>query len=151
MTMDNPASTEHGIGRRRGVTSVADLTSGALDPWGHLPPAIRRRAEITGSGELLWPADTADALRSWLEAAGIGVIGGEVYIGLGKAKGAFHAEWETAPLWLPGEPWQRFVARSADQAAREIRGLDARLDAPSARYFLAVLPEERYPEYLRRR
>ena len=93
---------------------------------------------------------SGDAGRVLILPGAGGEIGGALF-GLGKAKGAFHAEWETAPPWLPGEPWPRFVARSTDQAAREIRALDARIDAPSARYFVAVLPEDRYPHYLRRR
>jgi len=103
---------------------------------------------VAGSGELLWPREAAASAVDWVAARGLGIIGGEVYVGLGKAKGVFNAEWQTAPQWLPAEPWESFVDRAAAQAAAAILG-EAVTTGPSTWYFLAVALEDGYPPYLR--
>jgi hypothetical protein len=123
--------------------------SSSSDCWSGLPPDVRARADVAGSGELLWPREAAKPAVDWLVEQALGIIGGEVYVGVGKAKGVFQAEWQTAPQWRADEPWQTFVLRAGAQAAESILGGEADTPAATTWYFLAVARESQYPQFLR--
>jgi hypothetical protein len=116
-----------------------------------LPAALRQRADVAGSGELLWPRAAAqDALRS-IAGHGLGVLAVEAYGRLEQARGAFRRDWPTEPAWQADEPWPDYVARAAAQAAEAIAPDEL---APSGsgddrRYFIAVCGENEYPQALK--
>lgn len=119
------------------------------DSWSGLPARLRGLGDLTGSGELLWTGELAREVLDWLVGQGRGVIGGEVYVSVGKARGAFAGDWQTAPQWRANEDWQAFVERSAAQSRAEIAAREASVDASSRRFFLAAAERGSYPTYLR--
>jgi hypothetical protein len=104
-----------------------------------LPGDLRERADVTGSGELLWPRDAALEVVTALERAGLAVAGGEIYEPLGQASGHFRGEWDTTPGPGRGEPWADYVTRGAEQA-RAALAAESRRDG-ATRYFLAVVAD----------
>jgi hypothetical protein len=117
--------------------------------WEGLAPELRARADVAGSGELLWPLDAARDVIRWLAREGFGILGGEVYAGFGQARGMFRAEWHTSPQWRSDEEWAEFVLRAGDQSARSLERESAAVATESARFFLAVSTETEYPAFLR--
>lgn len=119
-----------------------------------LPKHLRQQADITGSGELLWPyAPAADAVRG-LGDAGVAILAVEVYGRLALARGNFYGDWPLGPGWQSDESWDDYVQRTCTLALDAIRddretseGEDA--DADDRRYFLAVSRESAYPDSLR--
>jgi hypothetical protein len=113
-----------------------------------IPPALRQHADLTGSRELLWPAEAVSPAVEWLAAERLGIVGVEAYGAFGQARGHFLGEWPTDPR-QPGEPWDTFVARSAAHALAAVTAAAAaRADIDTAhgdRYFFAVCTEEGYP------
>lgn len=102
-----------------------------------LPGDLRERADVAGSGELLWPRDAAVDVVLAVERAGLAVAGGEIYEPRGQASGHFRGEWNTTPRPGPDEPWADYVARGAEQARAALAAEQSQGDG--ARYFLAVV------------
>jgi hypothetical protein len=112
------------------------------------PASLRRNADVAGSGELLWPTQTAFEAVDWLQAQSLGILGLEVYGPQGQARGIFEYEWLVAPCRLPGEPWQEYVDRAARTAKREIEADAFRIRGRSAtaerRFFIPFSTERDY-------
>jgi hypothetical protein len=117
--------------------------------WERLSPELRARADVAGSGELLWPLDAAIAVVRWLAEERLGILGGEVYTEYGQARGLFRSEWSTAPQWRIGEEWAAYVRRAEGQAAELLERERTTPPGEPARYFLAVAAEQHYPPFLR--
>lgn len=114
-----------------------------------LPPDLRRRADLTGSGELLWPARAALDAVEWLRSQSLGILGLEVYAPFDQARGQFQHEWSVAPGWdREVEAWSHYVDRAADLARREIDRGSLLSDVPGGevdqRYFIPISTEAEY-------
>jgi hypothetical protein len=124
------------------------------DLAGAIPAALRQQADITGSGELLWPyGPVAEAIRR-LGEAGFAILAVEVYGRLAAARGNFYGDWPLEPGRLPGEPWSDYVRRACELAIEAIRedraaALTDDQDLDDRRYFLAVTSELAHPNSLR--
>lgn len=105
-----------------------------------LPASLRARAHVTGSGELLWPREHADAILDWFLERSTAVTGGEAYGPRGQANFCFIHEWRTEPPWTAAEPWAEFVERGSGQA-RAVIEADGGPEQPEtpAMYFFAVI------------
>jgi hypothetical protein len=131
------------------MSTPSGSSAPSADCWSGLPPDLRARSDVAGSGELLWPSEAAEPAVEWLAREGLGVIGGEVYVGVGKAKGVFSADWDTTPQWRADEAWRSFVDRAAEQAVRAIVQPGVDTPASATWYYLAVTSEADYPPFLR--
>lgn len=117
----------------------------ADDPLARLPRDLRRRADLTGSGELLWPAATAVEAIRWLGSQSLGVLGFEVYAPFDEARGHFQYEWAVTPRWdRRAETWERYVDRAVAQATGEIEAEALSSDLPERRYFFPFSTEAGY-------
>lgn len=111
---------------------------------------------MAGNGELLWPREPALAALEWIAQHDLGVVCVEAYGRVGQARGSFERDWPIAPGWRIDEPWERYVARAARQAAATIAGDDherpeahATSDGSGRRYFIAVAADDAYPASMR--
>ena len=99
-------------------------------------------AYVTGNGDLLWEQRAVPAIVSSLVAAGVAILGGEVYGHVGPMYTSFDRDWATTPAWGAEEAWDDFVRRGARQA---IEAADPERAPPDVRYYLAVCRERAYP------
>jgi hypothetical protein len=114
-------------------------------PLDELPAVLRARADVAGSGELLWPcAATHDVVRIVADG-GLAVLGGEVYEPRGEAIGCFRSEWMTRRR--TDEPWCEYIERAAERTHDEITRAAEETGA-DLRYFLAICDERDYPTSL---
>lgn len=112
---------------------------------GELPEMLRARADVAGSGELMWPCAAALDAVAIAASAGLVVLGGEVYEPRGEAIGCFRSEWMTRRR--TDERWSDYVERAAARTRDEIAEATSATDA-DLRYFLAVCGEDDYPTAL---
>jgi hypothetical protein len=114
-----------------------------------LPPHVRQRADVTGSGELMWPPSAvADAIAAAVDRR-LAILSVEAYGRLRSARGSFHREFPTRARRGGREPWAEFVQRSAAEALAHVESDLARHGGTQdalleRRYFLAVSAEEGY-------
>jgi len=106
-----------------------------------LPGELLRDADLTGSRELLWPADTALQVIDWVAGQQLGIVVVEAYGPRGQARGQFLGEWQTT-AWAEDEPWSAFVRRAAGEAAAAVRSADS----GGERFFLALATADDVPQ-----
>jgi hypothetical protein len=114
-----------------------------------LPLDLRRRADLAGSGELLWPPEAAIDAIQWMKSQSLGILGLEIYGPFDQARGQFQYEWIVAPGWSRDlETWGHYVDRATDLATREIDTGALRSDVSSGhvdlRYFIPISTEAEY-------
>jgi hypothetical protein len=112
-----------------------------------VPDRLRRDAEVTGGGELLWPAPAAVEVVGVLVREELGVVGGELFVPVGSAKAVLCWEWLTDPQWRESEAWGEFVARGAEQARAVLEAGPPRslgIRAGTELYFLAACARDEY-------
>jgi hypothetical protein len=111
---------------------------------GDLPPGLADSVEVTGGGEMLWPAGAVAQAIDWLSAQKIGILGGELYRRTGPMRTSFAGDWATPDGWRAGEAWWAYVCRGADRARAATGAIPTRL-ADLTVVFLAAGREADYP------
>jgi hypothetical protein len=114
-----------------------------------LPLDLRRRADLAGSGELLWPPGAATDAFQWMKSQSLGILGFEVYGSFDQARGHFEYEWTVEPGWSRQvETWGDFVDRATAEATRRLEADALRPDfgdgQADRRYFIPVCTEAEY-------
>lgn len=119
------------------------------------PGELHSLAYAVGNGELFWPAAVGTRVAEVIAEAGLGIYGGEVYVGRGRTWGNIELEWLTDPGWLPDEEWSDFVSRALGQAVVAIEQAEKLAHLPELQYerepmcFFACYTEREYPAELR--
>ena len=80
------------------------------------PAGLRAAAHEAGNGELLWPAERAAEVASWLAAQDRAIWGGEVFQPRGEFTAVLLDEWRTIPGRDEDGDWAGYVQRGRDQA-----------------------------------
>jgi hypothetical protein len=119
------------------------------------PDELRLLAYAVGNGELFWPSNIGSKVAKVIADSGLGIYGGEVYVGRGRTWGNIELEWITDPGWLPGELWADFVRRALDQALAAVEQAELLTQLPELEHerepmcFFACYSEPEYPRELR--
>jgi hypothetical protein len=95
-----------------------------------LPPALRRRCHVSGSGELFWFGHAAAEAAEWFAHRGRVILGGEVYRRHAVGWATYVSSWEVTP--------DTDLERSSIIARREIQRALRRDDLHEILIFLAV-------------
>jgi hypothetical protein len=93
-----------------------------------LPESIRRKASITPGGEHAWRIDDVEDVIAAARAIGLACLGGQVQFQF--PEGTCEAYWLSynPAEQRPGELWQEYVSRSADETLAAFRRVRSETD-----------------------